>query len=113
MTAKPPKSARKGVLRRADVLKVTETATTAGAPVGAVTNVVIPSVLTAVAFGVASHFGLVGDLPLWVLLTLLVGAGVLGEATAKLVRPDASAFALHSALAAQLLSVSAIIYALG
>src|SRR5438477_528153 len=73
----------------------------------------MPSVLTAVAFGVASHFGLVGDLPLWLLLTLLVGAGVLGEATAKLIRPDASDVALHGALAAQLLSVSAIICAIG
>ena len=81
--------------------------------VGGVATVVVPNVLTALAFGVASRFGLVGDLPLWLLLTLLVGAGVLGEATGRYVRPDTSAVALHGALAAQILSVSTIIYVIG
>src|SRR4051794_23635218 len=92
---------------------MTEKATAPAKRVGVVTSVLVPSALTAVAFGVASHFGLVGDLPLWALLALLVVAGALGEITAKFVRPDASAFALHGALAAQILSVSAIIYAIG
>ena len=81
--------------------------------VGLATSVVVPSVLTAGLFGVASHFGLVGDLPLWVLLALLVGSGALGQVSGKFVRPAASGLALHSALAAQVLSVSAIIYAIG
>jgi diguanylate cyclase (GGDEF)-like protein len=92
---------------------MTETATVPAKRVGVVTNVVAPSVLTALAFGVASHFGLVGNLPLWALLALLIVGGALGEGTAKFVRPDAGAFALHGALAAQILSVSAIIYAIG
>src|SRR5260221_2940940 len=89
---------------------------TGGAPakrVGVVTSTVIPSVLTAVAFGAGSNLGLVGDLPLWVLLALLVGAGALGQISGKFVRPDASALAMHCALAAQVLPVSAIIYAIG
>jgi diguanylate cyclase (GGDEF)-like protein len=92
---------------------MTETAAVPAKRVGVVTSTVVPSVLTAVAFGVASHFGLVGDLPLWVLLALLVGAGALGQISGKFLRPDASAFAMHSALAAQVLPVSAIIYAIG
>src|SRR5438445_8396072 len=75
--------------------------------------IVVPSALTAVAFAVASHFGLVGNLPLWVLLLLLAVSGALGEVTAAWVRPDASGRVLNTALAAQVLSVSAIIYAIG
>ncbi len=80
---------------------------------GRVALVVVPSVLTAVAFMVASYFGLVGDLPLWVLLTLLAVSGVVGEVTVGLVTADATTSALHFAVASQVLSVSAIIYAIG
>jgi len=92
---------------------MTEIAAAAGNRLPVLKSVVVPSVLTAVSFGVASRYGLVGNLPLWVLLTLLFGAGALGEITGKFVRPDASALTLHAALAAQILSVSAIIYAIG
>ncbi len=80
---------------------------------GRVAIVVVPSVLTAVALVAASRFGLVGDLPLWFLLTLLVGSSVVGELTGGLVTPDASTPALHFAIAAQILAVTAIIYAIG
>jgi diguanylate cyclase (GGDEF)-like protein len=92
---------------------MTKTAAGSDNRVGFLTSVVVPTILTAVAFVVASRFGLVGDLPLWMLLTLMAGAGALGQATAGLVRPDASPFELHTALAAQVLPVSAIIYAIG
>jgi len=73
----------------------------------------VPSLLTAIAFGVASHLSLVGDLPFWVLLAMLVLGGVVSYATSDWLSPDASRRALHGALAAQVLSVSAIIYAIG
>jgi diguanylate cyclase (GGDEF)-like protein/PAS domain S-box-containing protein len=92
---------------------MSKTATGADNGVGFLTSVVVPTSLTAGAFVVASHFGLVGDLPLWLLLALMAGAGALGQATAGLVRPDTSPFELHAALAAQVLPVSAIIYAIG
>ena len=66
----------------------------------------VPSVLTALAFVVLSHFGAVGDLPLWVLLTLLALMAVLGEVTGGLVGADARPLAMHAGLALQILSVS-------
>jgi diguanylate cyclase (GGDEF)-like protein len=78
-----------------------------------VASVVVPSILTGIAFVVLSRFGLIGHLPLWLLLALLIVASLVGEFTGKLVHADASAWALHLAIAAQSLSVSAIIYAIG
>jgi len=57
---------------------MTEIAAASTKRVGVVMSVVVPSILTAVAFTVASRYGLVGDLPLWALLALLVAAGALG-----------------------------------
>jgi diguanylate cyclase (GGDEF)-like protein len=82
-------------------------------PVRNVAVLVVPSVLTAIAFGIASHFGLVGNLPFWALLLFLAASGALGQITGVWVRPYASGRALHTALAAQVLSVSAIIYVIG
>jgi hypothetical protein len=70
-------------------------------------------VLTAVAFAVCSYFGLVGDLPLWLLLSLLFISSFVGEVTGKGVTADATERALHGAIAAQVLTVSMIIYAIG
>src|SRR5262245_44755935 len=75
--------------------------------------VVVPCALTAIAFGIASHFNLVGDLPFWVLLVFLGLGGVLGEITGTWITPEARPRALHGALAAQALSVTTIIYAIG
>jgi len=78
-----------------------------------VRRVLLPSVLTAVAFAVCSYFGLVGDLPLWLLLSLLFFSSFVGELTGKGVTADATERALHGAIAAQVLTVSMIIYAIG
>jgi diguanylate cyclase (GGDEF)-like protein len=74
---------------------------------------VVPSTITAVAFGIASHFGLVGDLPFWALLGLLAISCALGGVTGRWLTPEASPLARNAAIAAQILSVSAIIYAIG
>jgi len=50
--------------------------------------VVVPCVLTATAFGIASHFGLVGDLPFWMLLVLLALAQLVDERTVELQEID-------------------------
>jgi diguanylate cyclase (GGDEF)-like protein len=76
-------------------------------------TVVVPSGLTAAAFAVGSHFGDVGTLPLWALLLLLAAVGIEGELTGVLLRPEASTAALHTALAAQALGITTIIYAIG
>ncbi len=75
--------------------------------------VVVPSILTAFAFVVLSHFGAAGDLPLWLLLSLLAAAAIISEVGGGMIRPDSSSMRLHFGLAAQILSVSAIIYAIG
>jgi PAS domain-containing protein len=82
-------------------------------PLGRLATAVVPSVLTALAFWALSRFGVVGDLPIWVLLTLLAVAGVSGELTGGMLTPDASFAALNAAMAAQVLGVTAIIYAIG
>jgi diguanylate cyclase (GGDEF)-like protein len=81
--------------------------------IGRFATVVVPSVLTAAAFAVASHFGDVGNLPLWALLTLLGLVGLEGEATGLLVRADSTRRALHAALSTQVLGITAVIYVIG
>ena len=80
---------------------------------GRVANVVVPTILTALAFAVLSRWGLVGDLPLWVLVVLLAASGAAGELTNGLIQPDSSALELHVGLAVMFLGVTAIIYAIG
>src|SRR5438552_4133742 len=75
--------------------------------------VVVPCVLTATAFGIASQFGLVGDVPFWMLLVLLALGGAQSQVTSGWLRPNASPRAMHAGLAAQVLSVTAIIYVIG
>ncbi len=74
---------------------------------------IVPSLLTAAAFVVGSHFNVVGDLPIWVLLLLLFGLGSVAEISDRLVGEEPSDGAVHAALAVQLLGVSVIIYAIG
>jgi len=75
--------------------------------------VVVPCVLTATAFGIASHFGLVGNLPAWMLFLLLALGGAQSQITSGWLRPDASTRSMHAALAAQVMAVTAIIYVIG
>ncbi|HET9728352.1 MAG TPA: EAL domain-containing protein [Acidimicrobiia bacterium] len=77
------------------------------------TTLVVPSILTGAAFALLSRFGLVGDLPLWTLLTLLAVAGVCGEVFVSSVRPDSSTLRLNGSIAMQTLAVTAIIYPIG
>src|SRR5690242_2007182 len=54
-----------------------------GAWFGRVAVVVVPSALTAAAFIVGSRFDVVGNLPVWVLLGLLVVMGLMAEVTSR------------------------------
>jgi diguanylate cyclase (GGDEF)-like protein len=81
--------------------------------IGRVAIVVVPSALTAAAFAIGSHFGVVGHLPLWALLLLLVAVGVEGEISGAFVRADATVTALHVALSLQILGITAVIYVIG
>ena len=80
---------------------------------GRAATIVVPSVLTAVAFAIAKYFGVVGDLPLVVLVTLLIVGGVISETSSRLIRADASELALNAGVGVQILAVSTIIYAIG
>ncbi len=75
--------------------------------------VVVPCILTGVAFAALQRFDAVGDLPLWLILGLLAVGGVAGEGLGRLVRTDTSTAVLHLAIACEVLSVTAIIYAIG
>jgi len=75
------------------------------------TAVLVPCVLTAVAFVGLYRFGLVGSWPLWLLLMVLAAAGVLGELTG--LSPNATAMRLHVAIATQILAVTVVMYAIG
>jgi len=75
--------------------------------------VLVPSLLTAVAFIVGSRFGVVGDLPLWALLSLLFVAGVLGEIVGRYADRSSSTLAMHVGLAVRLSAVTVVIYAIG
>ena len=77
------------------------------------TTVAIPSILTATAFVALSHFELVGNLPVWVLLGLLAVAAVIGETFVRGVRPGTTDVRLHISIAMQTLAVTVIIYAIG
>jgi len=78
-----------------------------------VTARVVPTVLTGAAFVVLRSFGALGDLPLFVLLPLLAVAGVVAELFGRQLRPDSSRLAVHAAVAAQVLAVATITYAIG
>jgi diguanylate cyclase (GGDEF)-like protein len=80
---------------------------------GRVANVVVPTILTALAFAVLSRWGLVGDLPLWALVALLAVSGAASELTSGLIQPNSSPAALHVGMAVLFLGVTAIIYAIG
>src|SRR6478736_6234169 len=74
--------------------------------VSRVAIVVVPCILTGLAFSVLRHFNAVGNLPLALILGLLfVGGGF--------VTKDASWLTLHVAIGAEVLGVTAIIYAIG
>src|SRR4051812_39357493 len=75
--------------------------------------VVVPCILTGLAFTVLHRYGAVGDLPLWLILGLLVVGGVFGEYGGRAVSPHARPAVLHVAIGAEILGVTAIIYAIG
>ena len=78
-----------------------------------IATVAVPTTLTAGAFIVLSHFGLTGNLPLWAVLAVLGGAGLVGELSGRIVEPHASTGTLHLAIAAECLSVAAVLYVIG
>jgi diguanylate cyclase (GGDEF)-like protein/PAS domain S-box-containing protein len=80
---------------------------------GRVATLWVPTALTVVAFVALYRFGLVGDLPLPVLVGLLVAAAAFGEMTARSWQRGATSRQVHVAIAIQMISVTAIIYAIG
>src|ERR1700730_18319234 len=81
--------------------------------VGRAAFVVVPSVVTGGALVVLSRLGFVGDLPLWLLLSLLIVVSVVGQLTGGVMGRDATAPALRAAIGAQVLAISTLIYAIG
>jgi len=69
--------------------------------------------LTAVAFVALSRVGVVGDLPVAVLLILLALAGITTDVGRRALRHNPSSLVLNGAIGAQVLSVTAIIYSIG
>jgi diguanylate cyclase (GGDEF)-like protein/PAS domain S-box-containing protein len=84
-----------------------------GAPFGRVAVVGVPSLLTALAFVLGSHYGVVGHLPLWVLLALIAVIGGIAELTSRHIDEGSTRVALHASIAFQMAGVSVIIYAIG
>jgi diguanylate cyclase (GGDEF)-like protein/PAS domain S-box-containing protein len=84
-----------------------------GAVLGRVAIVGVPSLLTALAFVVGKHFGVVGQLPVWVLLILLFVVGAIAEFGVRHTDEHSSNIALHASIAAQMAGVSVIIYGIG
>ena len=76
-------------------------------------NVVLPTMLTASAFAALNRFGLVGNWPLWALLTALFGGAVVSELAERGLRPDAGPLRRHLAVLGQVTGVTVIIYAIG
>ncbi|HEY1741344.1 MAG TPA: EAL domain-containing protein [Acidimicrobiia bacterium] len=74
---------------------------------------VVPSTLTAIAFAVLRHFNADGNLPLALIIALLVIGTASGEFAGRYMTPDAHGWALHLAIAGEVLGVTAIIYAIG
>src|SRR3954454_18300525 len=75
--------------------------------------VVVPCILTGIAFTVLHRLHALGDKPLWLILTLLGIGGLCGEFGGRLVTPGARAGVLYAGIAPQPLLLPAIIYAIG
>ncbi|MBV8462301.1 MAG: hypothetical protein JO368_03350, partial [Acidimicrobiales bacterium] len=76
--------------------------------------VLVPSAGTAVAFVVMSHFHLLGETPVWLVLALLFVAALIGEGVGRLLlRPDQREWVLHVGVGLQCLTIGAVIYAIG
>jgi diguanylate cyclase (GGDEF)-like protein/PAS domain S-box-containing protein len=78
-----------------------------------VAAVALPSAGAAGAFVLMSRLHLLGGAPLWVILTLLLGAAVISESTSRLLEVNHSVWAVHVAVGLQCMGVAAIIYTIG
>jgi diguanylate cyclase (GGDEF)-like protein/PAS domain S-box-containing protein len=74
---------------------------------------VLASALTAAAFIVLHGLGVLGTLPLWVLLTLLVSSAVASQAALRLWGTDPTDRQLWALLGVQVMAITLIIYAIG
>jgi diguanylate cyclase (GGDEF)-like protein/PAS domain S-box-containing protein len=73
----------------------------------------VASGFTAAAFIVLDSFGVLGNLPVEVLLGLLAAAAIVAEASRRLAGTDPSTPALWATVGVQILAVSVVIYAIG
>jgi diguanylate cyclase (GGDEF)-like protein/PAS domain S-box-containing protein len=73
----------------------------------------VASGITAAAFLVLDGFGLLGNLPLELLLGVLAAAAVLAEASRRLVGPNPTGPALWLGIGVQVVATSVVIYAIG
>jgi len=76
-------------------------------------TVVIPTALTAAAFVGLSRLGAVGDLPLWLPISLLGLTAISGELSFRHLGTTTSSKHLHRAVALQIFGVAAIVYTIG
>jgi diguanylate cyclase (GGDEF)-like protein/PAS domain S-box-containing protein len=70
-------------------------------------------VLTGVAFAVLHRLGLLGDVPLWALLGLLIVSGVFSTAIDRAWGGATSSSDMHKRIACQMMGTAAVIYATG
>src|SRR5215467_13504306 len=78
-----------------------------------VATLIVPSVVTGIAFVALERADLLGNLPIVVLIALLAGGGLMTDLLNRFVRRDQSTTVLNAVIAAQILLVTAIIYAIG
>jgi diguanylate cyclase (GGDEF)-like protein/PAS domain S-box-containing protein len=73
----------------------------------------LPTLCTAVAFAVLAHYDLAGHVPLWGLLLMLAACNVAAVVGSALITPTAAGWVVSVGIAAQMASVTALIYAVG
>jgi diguanylate cyclase (GGDEF)-like protein/PAS domain S-box-containing protein len=76
-------------------------------------NVAVPAGLSALAFVCLSRVGALGNLPLWLPISLLASTAVSSEFGFARLGPHSSPGQLHRAIAGQILGVASIIYVIG
>jgi diguanylate cyclase (GGDEF)-like protein/PAS domain S-box-containing protein len=105
----------KGQANRADIAVVSSATASASATGQAsdFSSALVASALTGVAFIGLYWFGLLGDLPLGLLLGLLVGAAGVSELVGRRWGQEPTTGQLHALLATQVLTTTVIIYAIG
>jgi diguanylate cyclase (GGDEF)-like protein len=75
--------------------------------------IALPSAGTAAAFVLMAHLHLIGNAPLWIILSLLVLAALIGQSMTQLLDRTQDVWAIHTSVGLQCIAVTAIIYVIG